>query len=163
MTEDEQRTYEPGESEVFRRKTVEHEAVRAEEDESIWWVAALIGLGLAGVGGFVFYETMQLLAANITAWANCLLSEGGALFTCNDALAQDEAYRFGVNVYIALVGALVALFVGPVPLIVALNRYRNNIAAAALFFALMIPYGTLAFLVIVIGALAAIFYLIQFP
>lgn len=161
MTDDE-RIYEPGESEVFRRKTVEHKAVGVEEDESVWWVAAIIGLMIAGGAGFVLYETLQLFAAGTTAWANCLLSENGALLTCGDEIAQGGMYRAGVNIYAAMGAAIAVLFISPIPLIIALNRYRNNVAAAVLLFVLMIPYGTLAFLVIIIGIIAAIFYITQF-
>ncbi len=145
-------------SEVFRRVPQRPDP---DADDSVWWVATIIGAGVTAAGVFVLYETLQIFSVALAAWGQCLQSAGGALIACGDEVTFNRPYRYGVSTLPALAAALFALFVGPIPIIATLNRYQNNVMASILFFVIMIPYGTLAFLVLVISLLITIFYAVQ--
>ena len=130
----------------------------SDPDAAVFWMVAALGLLLAGGAGFVFYETVQIFAEGTSAWLQCVSGERGALLGCGEEVTVAYDYRYGLSALQGLALALAGLFVGPVPLIAALNRYRNHWVGAVLFFVVMIPYGTLAFLVIMIAALVTIFY-----
>ncbi|MEM6280821.1 MAG: hypothetical protein AAF787_01395, partial [Chloroflexota bacterium] len=140
-------------NEVVRR-TSEMRAVNAEPaDDSIWWVVAFCGLLLTVAGGVVLAQTLQLLAEGTAAWSDCIRSTDNTLFSaCGDELNVAFVYRvggFGMNGLLAMGLAIAACFIGPVPMIAAFSRYRSTWLGGVMFFVVLIPYGTLAFFVLI--------------
>lgn len=133
----------------------------AAPDDTPWWVASVLGLWLTGFGVFVLYETLGRYSQTLAAWGTCLQAEGGAVFNCNSELTLSLPYRYGIGLLPAMALAFVVVLAGPIPLIATLNRYRHNVIAGILFFIVMIPYGTVAFLLVVMGLLAVAFSLLQ--
>jgi len=128
------------------------------EEPSPLWLLAFGGLVLTGLAGFVIYETLAIFAAGSAQYLECVRGSGVPLEGCGDQLDLAYAYRYGTNALQALGAALLAAFAGPLPMIVMLSRYRNNLIGAVLFFLIMFPYGLLAFLVLLLGTLVIIFY-----
>jgi hypothetical protein len=126
-----------------------------------WWLIAVAGLGLMALSAVVIYETLELFATGAAAWLDCSRSENGALLDCGTPLAAAYEYRFGVDALRALGAALLGAFIGPIPMIFVLNRYRSTWAGILLFLLVMLPYGLLAFLVLVLGTLVIAFYGIE--
>ena len=122
------------------------------------WMLSALGVLLAVGAGFVFYETGRIFGEGTSAWVQCMSGTGGALLSCGEDVTVAYDYRYGLSALQGLGLALVGLFLGPIPLIVTLSRYRSNWAGLVLFLVVMIPYGTLAFLVLMIAAVVAIFY-----
>jgi hypothetical protein len=52
-------------------------------------------------------------------------------------------------------------FFGPIPLVVMLNRFKNQVVTGILFFLIVIPYSVLAFTVLMLAVLIVAFYLLQ--
>jgi hypothetical protein len=131
-------------------------------DNSLWWVISIIGAAVALVGTFVFFETLQIFVDGTSAWFSCVQGgDSNAFVTCGSQINLAYEYRFGLDALPALGLSIVTLFLGPIPLIIALNRYKNELVAGILFFVVVIPYGTLAFLVMMIGVMVALFYTMQ--
>jgi hypothetical protein len=149
------------ENEVIRRAP-KVEAAIDETDDSLWWIAAFCGLMLTIAGGFVLAETLQILAQGTAAWSDCIRTSGDTLFSnCSGQVDVAFEYRYGLNGLLAMGLAIAACFIGPVPIIAAFSRYRNNWLGAIMFFVVLIPYGTLAFVVLIVGVVVMIFYSVQ--
>jgi len=131
-------------------------------DEVLLWMLAAIGVALTVFCAFVFYQTLQIFAQGTTAWFDCINGQQGALLSCGEGVDLAYDYRAGFSALNAMSLALVGLFIGPIPLIFILNRYRNSFVSIMLFFIVVIPYGLLAFLVVIIGLIVVIFYGSQF-
>lgn len=122
------------------------------------WALALGGVGLFALGGWMTFEALNLFAGTLNGWLACIGTDGGAMVACSEMLEAPAAWRLGWNAGAVLGVGLALLFVSPVPLIVMLNRYRQNWIAALLFVVVVFPYGLLAFLLLVIATLAVLFY-----
>ncbi|MEO0560714.1 MAG: hypothetical protein AAF125_01270 [Chloroflexota bacterium] len=122
------------------------------------WLLAFAGIALTGLAAFVIYETLSLFSTGIAAWADCARGSGVPLEACGGELDFVFQYRYGLDALSALLAAIFAAFVGPIPMIVMLNRFKNNYVGGLLFLLVMLPYGLLAFFVITIAALVLIFY-----
>lgn len=122
------------------------------------WALVAAGIVLTGVASVVIYETFMVMLSGSGAWLSCLQGEGIVMATCGEPLNTAYVYRFGMDASWAMVLAIFAAFVGPIPLIAMIQRYRNNLASGVLFFAVMIPYGILGFIVVVLSLLVAVMY-----
>lgn len=134
---------------------------RATEEPSLLWVFAAGGLALVGLGIFVIYETLGLFAAGSADWLACVRTEGVALSGCGDQLNVAFAYRYGLDGLRALGAGLLLVAAGPVPMIILLRRYDNNVAGVLMFLLVMFPYGLLSFLLLVIATFVLIFYSVE--
>ncbi|MEO1440589.1 MAG: hypothetical protein AAFV33_09290, partial [Chloroflexota bacterium] len=93
---------------------------------------------------------------------------GDTLFSsCSDELNVAFEYRplestaYTINGLLAMGLAIAACFIGPIPIIAAFSRYRNTWLGGVMFFVVLIPYGTLAFFVLIISIVIVIFYTVQ--
>lgn len=138
---------------------IQHVDAPAESPFSLaWTVQAIAGLALTLLGMVVVYETFAIFMIGSTGWMNCINSDGTLMMACGNNLTTAYDYRLGMNALTALLLGLVAVFMGPIPIITMLNRFRSNAVAGVLFLVVMFPYGLLAFIVVVLGMMSAVFY-----
>jgi hypothetical protein len=128
------------------------------QEPSPLWIFAFGGLLLVLIGGFVTYETLGLFASGSAEWLDCIRTDGVALSGCSDQLDFAFEYRYGLDGLSALASALILIAAGPVPMIVMLRRYDNNVAGMLMFLLVMFPYGLLFFLLMVLATFVMIFY-----
>ena len=131
------------------------------EEPSVWWAVAFGGLLLFFLGWFVVYETLTLFAAGSADWMACIRTDDLALSGCADQMNMVFDYRYGLDALQGLGVGLFVIFIGPIPMIAMLRRYKNNIIGFLLFFLIMFPYGLLAFLILLIGMFILMFYGIE--
>lgn len=123
-----------------------------------WTLQAILGMGLLIAGAIVIHETFSILMIGSTEWMQCLNSDGTFAFACASDLNATYTYRFGIDATTALLLGIFAAFMGPIPILTMLNRYRNNNLAGVLFFVMMLPYGMLGFLLLILALMSIVFY-----
>ena len=109
----------------------------------------------------MLYETFGILSGEATVWFECLNNGDFGLASCGDPLAEANTYRLGIPASTALIIGLLFSFFGPIPLVVMLNRFKNQVVTGILFFLIVIPYSVLAFTVLMLAVLIVAFYLLQ--
>lgn len=126
-----------------------------------WWFWVPLGLFVTGLGSYVFYDSFTMFAETTSMWYACVEGRDLLFGGCGALLTEGAPYRFGINAVWAMLLALVALFLGPMPLVSILSRFRNNWVSGTLFILVVVPYSMIAFLVMMLSVLALVFSLLS--
>ena len=127
-----------------------------EQDVSPWWILVALGVALAIVGAWATYEALDLSSTVLEDWIACVTGQGGALAGCPLASSQLPRWRLDLSVGVVMLVGLVAMVLGPIPLIVMLNRYQHWFISLLFYLLVLVPYGLIWLSFFLVGMVVAL-------
>ncbi|MFZ4827541.1 MAG: hypothetical protein ACOYLB_09295 [Phototrophicaceae bacterium] len=128
----------------------------AEPEVSPWWALVVVGVAIALLGGWATYEALDLSIVILEDWIACVTGQGGALAGCPLATNELPRWRFDLPVGGVMLAGLVAMVLGPIPLIVMLNRYQHWFISLLFYLFVLMPYGLVWLSLFLVGMVAAL-------
>lgn len=128
---------------------------------SPWVLYAVVGTLVTVGAAFILFQSLAILSDSASQWFDCVSGESIAFASCSDVLTLSNDTLYGLNLGVVLSGALMGVLIGPVPVIIVLRQLEGNVVSAVLLLAVMIPYGLMAFFVLVGAAIVAIFFSLE--
>lgn len=127
-----------------------------EPNVSPWWMLVALGIAVALIGAWATYEALDLSSTVLEDWIACVTGQGGALAGCPLASGQLPRWRFDLPVETVMLVGLVAMVLGPIPLIVMLNRYQHWFISFLFYLFVLVPYGLIWLSLFLVGMVAGL-------
>ena len=123
---------------------------------SPWWALVAVGVAIAVLGGWASYEALDFSTVVLEDWIACVTGQGGALAGCPLVAKDLPRWRFELPVAWVMLAGLGAMVLGPIPLIVMLNRYQHWFASVLFYVFVLVPYGLVWLSLFLVGMVVAL-------